>query len=124
MKKQTSLTQVTMAADNLVALQNSKSNDRPIDSASSSLNLLNNVFEIPYQPDQTYCFPKRLFGKRLTPFQSAWFPSYSWLYYQPERETDICYICARLNRNGNLHSITNKDLAFISTGFCNWKKTK
>ena len=81
-----------------------------------------NVFEKPYQPDQAYRFPKRLFGKRLKPSQSAWFTLYSWFYYQPESDAVICYICAKHNRNGNLDSITNKEPAFISTGFCNWKK--
>ena len=122
MKKQKSITQFTMAADNLVALHNGNSNDRPIAAASSSVNSSNNVFEKPYQPDQTYRFPKRLFGKRLRPFQSAWFTLYSWLHYQPESDTVICYIYAKHSRNANLDSITNKDPAFISTGFCNWKK--
>ena len=111
-----------MAAHNPIALRNGNSNYRPIAEASSSVNSSNNVFEKSYQPDQTYLFPKWLFGKRLRPFQSAWFTLYSWLHYQPESDTVICYICAKHNRNGNLDSITNKDPAFISTGFCNWKK--
>ena len=73
MKKQKSITQFTVAADNPVALHNSNSNNRPIAAASSSVNSSNNVFEKPYQTDQTYRFPKRLFGKRQRkrPFQSA-----------------------------------------------------
>ena len=38
----------------------------------------------------------------------------------PESDTGICYIYAKQNRNGNLDSITNKNLVYISTGFCNW----
>ena len=34
----------------------------------------------------------------------------------------ICYICANHELKGNLISASNKDYAFISTGFCNWKK--
>ena len=71
MKKQKSITQFTVAADNPVTLRNGNSNDRPITAASSSVNLSNNVFGKAYQPDQTYRFLKRLFGKRLRPFQSA-----------------------------------------------------
>ena len=93
MKKQISLTQFTVAADNPVALHNGNSNDRPIAAASSSANSSSNVFEALYQPEQTYCFPKRLFGKR--PFQSAWFTSYSWFHYQPEIDAVIYYICER-----------------------------
>ena len=122
MKKQKSITQFTVVADNPVALHNGNSNDRPIAAASSSINSSNNVFEKPYQPDQTYRFPKRLFGKRLRPFQSAWFTLYIWLHYQPKSDTVICYICAKHNQNGNLDSITNKDPGFISNGFCNWDK--
>ena len=65
MKKQISITQVTVAADNPVALHQGNSNDRPIAGASSSVNSSNYVFETLYQPYQTYYFPKRLFGKRL-----------------------------------------------------------
>ena len=122
MKKQNSITQFTVVADNPIALHNGESNDRTIAAASSSVNSSNNVFEKLYQPDQTYRFPKRLFGKILRRFQSAWFMLYSWLHYQPESDTVICYICAKHSRNANLDSITNKDPAFISTGFCNWKK--
>ena len=67
-----SITEFTVAADNQVVLHNGNSNDRPIAVASFSVNSSNNVFEKPYQPDQIYCFPKPLFGKRLRPFQSAW----------------------------------------------------
>ena len=122
MKKQKSITQFTVAADNPVALHNGSSNDWPIAAASSSVNLFNDVFEKPYQPDQTYRFPKGLFGKILRPFQSACFTLYSWLHYQPLSDTVICYICAKHNRNGDLNSITNKDPALISTGFCNSNK--
>ena len=107
MKKQISITQFTVAADNSVALHKGNSNDRPIAAASSSVNSSSNVFEALYQPEQTYCFPKRLFGKR--PFQSAWFTSYSWFHYQPESDAVIYYICVKHNQNGDLDSITNRD---------------
>ena len=58
MKKQKSITQFTVIADNPVALHEGNSNDRPIAEASSSVNSSNNVFEKPYQPGQTYRFPK------------------------------------------------------------------
>ena len=107
MKKQISITQFTVAADNSVALHNGNSNDRPITAASSSVNSSSNLFETLYQPEQTYCFPKRLFGKR--PFQSAWFTSYSWFHYQPESDAVVYYICVKHNQNGDLDSITNRD---------------
>ena len=44
MKKQKSITQFTVAADNPVALHEGNSNDRPIAEASSSVNSSNTVF--------------------------------------------------------------------------------
>ena len=113
MKKQKSIAQFTVAADKPVALHNGNSNDRPIAAANSSVNSSNKVFKKLYQPDQTYRFPKRLFGKRLRPFQSACFTLYSWLHYQPEGNIVICYICTKHNRTGNIDSITNKDYRFL-----------
>ena len=63
MKKQKSIAQFTVAADNPVALRHGNSNDRPIATASSAVNSSNKVFKKLYQPDQTCRFPKRLFGK-------------------------------------------------------------
>ena len=119
MKKQKSITQFTVAADNPVTLYNGNSNDRPIAVASSSVNSSNNLFEKLYQPDQTYRTPKSLLGKRLRPFRSAWFTLYIWLHYQPESDTVICYICAKHNRNvvvittAQLHS-TKPELRFCA----------
>ena len=78
----------------------------------------------PYQPEQNYCYPKRLFDKRQRAFQSTWFLSYNWLHYRPNDYTVICYICANQELHGNLNLVPNRDFAFISTGFCNWKKAK
>ena len=88
MKKQESTTRFIVPADNPVSLHNGNSNDQTIATASSSVNS-SNVFERPYQPDQTYRFPKRLFGKRLRPFQSAWFTLYSCFHYQSKSATVI-----------------------------------
>ena len=117
MKKQISIRRFTVAVDNPVVLHNGNSNDRPIAAASSSVNSSNNVFEKPLNhPGQTYCFPKRLFGKRVRSFQSVWFMSYSWLNYQP-----LLFVTLKPNTI-EMRTYINKDPAFISTGFCNWKK--
>ena len=57
MKKQESITWFIVPADNPVSLHNGNSNDQTIAAASSSVNL-SNIFERPYQVDQTYRFPK------------------------------------------------------------------
>ena len=90
MKKQKGITQFAVAGDNPVTLHNGNSNDRPVAAASSSVKSSNNVFKKPYQRDQTYRFPKRIFEKKLRTFQSAWFTLYSWLHYQAESDTVIC----------------------------------
>lgn len=53
-----------MAVDNPIVLHNGKSNVWPISPTSYSVSLSNNDFEKPYQPNQAYCFPKRLFEKK------------------------------------------------------------
>ena len=78
--------------------------------------------EISCQPDKSYPFPKRDFGKRKRLCQPDWFRTYNWLHYRPDDDSVICYICANQELKGNLISASNKDYAFISTGFCNWKK--
>ena len=89
------------------------------DSAQSQ-NVISERIEVPNQPQEN--FPKRSFGKRERSFNPAWFKSFSWLHYCRESDTVICYICANAELKGNLRSAHNKESAFITTGFHNWKK--
>lgn len=97
-----------IVAHHPVSLLTDRKNDQSIAAASFSKNSSNKVCEKPYQPDQTYCFSKRSFRKRLQPIHSTWFTSYSLLHYQSEIEVIICYICVKQNHKGNLSLISNK----------------
>ena len=76
----------------------------------------------PNQPT-TLCFPKRTFEKKQPvkrAFQRSWFKSWSWLHYDEATDTSFCYYCGKAEQEGKLKA-TNKDVAFITKGFNNWK---
>ena len=76
----------------------------------------------PNQP-ATLSFPKRTFGKKQTvnrAFQRSWFKTWSWLHYDEATDASFCYYCGKADQEGKLRA-TNKDLAFITKGFTNWK---
>ena len=56
-------------------------------------------------------------------FQKKWFDSYRWLHYQPSRQGVLCWTCIKAEGMGLLRSNSNKDPAFLSKSFKNWKKT-
>ncbi|XP_071810718.1 zinc finger MYM-type protein 1-like [Apostichopus japonicus] len=83
------------------------------------------VGDIPHQPPD-FVFPKRSFGKKSNApqysFQPSWFRTYKWLHYDESRDMAFCHTCIQAhNRKIRLISGGNVDLAFISTGFRNWK---
>ena len=65
------------------------------------------VAEKPCQPSSSFSFPKTAFGKQNRSCQSRWFTEFSWLDY---------------DEVNNLEMEKNKEEAFLSTGFRNWKK--
>ena len=56
-------------------------------------------------------------------FQKKWFDSYRWLHYQPLLQGISCWTCIKAEGMGLLRSNSNKDPAFLSKDFRNWKKT-
>ena len=52
-------------------------------------------------------------------FQSSWFASRTWLYYDEANELAYCHVCMVAYRDGKLNS-SNLDKAFILNGFSNW----
>ena len=79
---------------------------------------------IPNGPNQprNFQFPKKDYGKQSRSFQSSWFKDYSWLHYDEMSDSALCHICVSQNDKGNLTTARNKEQAFLSTGFSNWKK--
>ena len=66
-------------------------------------------------------FPQRLFGKQNRSFCSTWYQRYPWLHYQVASDTVLCFYCHVADKR-NIPVSANKDAAFTTTGFSNWKK--
>ena len=74
-----------------------------------------------YRPPKSYAFPKTAIGNRERPCQYQWFEDYKWLHYDERKDCVFCYFC--IKHQAKLSVEHNKDPAYISTGFRNWKKT-
>ena len=108
-----------------------KTVNRTVNKDSSSSNTVNrndsNIAEMPklenptiYQPPENFIFPKTLFGSRERQCHSHWFKNFQWLLYDIEKDSVLCYFCTL--HEDKLSAEHNKDPAYISTGFKNWKK--
>ena len=78
-------------------------------------------FSHPFQP-KNYAFPKKKFGMQNRSFQPTWFEQFPWLHYNEQKDSVLCFICAKQNDKGNLRTETKKEYSFITEGFSNWKK--
>ena len=72
------------------------------------------------KPNQlaTLSFPKQTFGKKQ-PVNMV-YKTWSWLHYDEGTDASFCYYCGKADQEGKLKA-TNKNLAFITKGFTNWK---
>ena len=52
--------------------------------------------------------------------QHHWFEDFKWLHYDMERDSVLCFCCS--THEHQLTAEHNKEPAYISTGFPNWKK--
>ena len=78
------------------------------------------IGDTPHQP-KSFRFPQREFGKTSVAkrsFQSQWFDR---LHYDEDRDLAFCFTCVVAFQNRPLHSVSNLEQTFISTGFSNWK---
>ena len=78
------------------------------------------VAEKPRQPSSSFSFPRTAFGKQNRSCQSRWFTEFRWLDYDEANNSVTCFICKKHLKN--LEMEKNKEEAFLSTGFRNWKK--
>ena len=79
--------------------------------------------EQAHQP-RLYPFPKRSFGNKVPAqrsFQPSWFDKWPWLHYLESSDAVLCITCAQARSHNKLNWSLNMDLAFLSTGFSNWK---
>jgi hypothetical protein len=56
-------------------------------------------------------------------FHQEWFDKWQWLHWRSEKEDALCHLCRMAHKLGLLSFSKNTDLAFIMTGFNNWKKS-
>ena len=77
--------------------------------------------EKPHHPSKDFMFPKTKFGSRNPRFcQHNWFDNYPWLHYDIEKDCVVCFYC--MKNVSKLTAEKNKEPAYTSVGFKNWKK--
>lgn len=69
-----------------------------------------------------FIYPKRKFGKRERSFNPTWYKIFPWLHYCTEKDFVLCHTCMTQHKQGNIKLSTKLEMAFIETGFTNWKK--
>ena len=77
-----------------------------------------------HQP-RMYPFPKRSFGNKVLAqrsFQPSWFDKWPWLHYiESSDAVSVLHVRMQARSQNKLNWSLNMDLAFLSTGFSNWK---
>ncbi|XP_057290813.1 zinc finger MYM-type protein 1-like [Hydractinia symbiolongicarpus] len=64
---------------------------------------------------------EKKYGTRERSFQAHWTKDFPWLHYAENAHAVVCFYCHTQEKRGNLKDQTNKDTAFTSKGFSNWK---
>ena len=72
--------------------------------------------------DQINCsnFRNPKLEHELVDVNIKWFEDYKWLHYDKENDYVLCFYC--YTHQDKLTTENNKDPAYISVGFKNWKK--
>ena len=70
------------------------------------------VQDKPFHPNDSYVFPKRVFGKQNRFCDSKWFKLYLWLDYDKLSDSVTCFVCKR--HHSKLKG--NVEKSFTSTG--------
>lgn len=79
------------------------------------------MFSCPNHPDDVSVFPDQILPSRTLHFQRHWFNKHEWLHYDPLISGVVCYYCSKAERLHLLELARNREEAFISNGFRNWK---
>ena len=89
---------------------------------SASSSQASGVYETqPFQPAD-FTFPKKQCAKQNRAFQAKWFTEFPWLHYNEKDDSVLCFICSQQSAKLNLRAAKNKESAFTSQSFTNWKK--
>ena len=93
-------------------------------SASSPLTAKSNNFLNLNKPNhpKVSVIPAQKLSTRTLYFQSKWYEDYEWIHYDPDLKKILCFHCSKASAMGIIDLAHNKEPAFISEGFNNWKK--
>ena len=61
-------------------------------------------------------------GKQQRSCQHHWFQKFTWLHYDIETDSVLCFLCVRAEKKGYVTGELSKEQAYISKGFKSWKK--
>ena len=76
-----------------------------------------------YQPTDIIFPPKQTKTQNVY-FQQKWYKKHPWIHYDKNLKKILYFICAKADNLGLLTFCQNKEPAFITDGFDNWKKGK
>ena len=118
--------QLTHSADSQLIDDNTQQLSEPIHLSQQSSNSLNTITTdsvIPQKPHHPilFTFPQRIISKQKRSFCSTWYRKYQWLHYQEHDDSVLCFYC-HIAEKRHLPISSNKDRAFTTSGFSNWKK--
>ena len=102
--------------NNKETVQNVNNNDETVQNVNNNDETVQNVNKDNlFHSGKSFQFAKSAFGKRERRCQQQWFEDFKWLHYDT-----LCLYCHI--HHPKLTAEHNKDPAFITTGFKNWKK--
>lgn len=79
-------------------------------------------YSIAKQQPSNMVFPKTIFGKKERSFNASWFAKFPWIHYDIQKDSVFCYTCMTACTKGHKTVSNNRDPAFMTRGFRNWKK--
>ena len=83
----------------------------------ASFNISEDVPETPHQPDSSFNFSKRSFGKATVvkrSFQHCWFQKWPFLQYKESSDVVLCHTCLRMFKEKTAKRLVISKLFFSS----------
>ena len=77
-----------------------------------------------YHPSKNFAFPKSVVGKQQRSCQHHWLKKFTWLHYDIEADSVLCFLCVRAEKKGYVTGALSNEQAYISKGFKLWKKAR
>lgn len=87
----------------------------------SNITRLTENYDRPFH-EKSNQIPCKREKNRTLYFQESWYKKFPWLHYSLDLKGIVCYYCCRATEMELMSSEGKPEDAFISKGFCNWKK--